>query len=147
MPLSGLRKGISLKICMLCVCVIINKHSFEPPCVWILLYICMYVYYTCTVMPSSFVVHFLFLSVARSQCSNQIMLPSLTIPDLIVCIFCICEQVLCVYILTAIPPWLSDPCNFITVLLVTWEPEQTTLLFWSVACGVTPHGLHTADRQ
>ena len=30
---------------------------------------------------------------------------------------------------TAIPPRLSDPCNFITVLLVTREPEQTTLLF------------------
>ena len=34
-----------------------------------------------------------------------------------------------------------------TVLLVTQEPEQTTLLFWSTACSVTPHGLHTADRR
>ncbi len=48
---------------------------------------------------------------------------------------------------TVIPPRLSDPCNFITVLLVTREPEQTTLLFWSAACCVTPHGLHTADRR
>ena len=48
---------------------------------------------------------------------------------------------------TTIPPRLSDPCNFITVLLVTREPEQTTLLFWSAACCVTPHGLHTADRR
>ena len=24
---------------------------------------------------------------------------------------------------------LSDSCNFITVLLVTWEPEQAALLF------------------
>ena len=41
----------------------------------------------------------------------------------------ICEQVLFVYVYTIIPPRLSDPCNFITVLLVTREPEQTTLLF------------------
>ena len=40
-----------------------------------------------------------------------------------------CEQVLFVYVYTIIPPRLSDPCNFITVLLVTREPEQTTLLF------------------
>ena len=33
------------------------------------------------------------------------------------------------YVFTIIPPRLSDPCNFITVLLVTREPEQTTLLF------------------
>ena len=33
------------------------------------------------------------------------------------------------YVFTIIPPRLSDPRNFITVLLVTWEPEQTTLLF------------------
>ena len=32
----GLTKGISLKICMLCVRVKINKCSFEPFCVWIL---------------------------------------------------------------------------------------------------------------
>ena len=51
-----------------------------------------------------------------------------------------------IYVLTAVPPRLSDSCNFITVLLVTREPEQTTLLFWSAACCVTPHGLHTADR-
>ena len=61
-------------------------------------------------------------------------------------IYYICEQVLFVYILTAIPPWLSDSCNFITVPLVTQELEQMMLLFWSVACSVTPHGLHTADR-
>ena len=35
------------------------------------------------------------------------------------------------YVLTAIPPRFSDPCNFITVLLVTRESEQTTLLFCS----------------
>ena len=40
-----------------------------------------------------------------------------------------CEQVLFVYVLTAVPPRLSDSCNFITVLLVTREPEQTTLKF------------------
>ena len=40
-----------------------------------------------------------------------------------------CEQVLFVYVYTIIQPRLSDPCNFITVLLVTREPEQTTLLF------------------
>ena len=57
-----------------------------------------------------------------------------------------CEQVIFVYVLTAIPPWLTDSCNFITVLLVTQELEQTTLLFWSAACSITPHGLHTADR-
>ena len=33
------------------------------------------------------------------------------------------------YVFTIILPWLSDPRNFITVLLVTREPEQTTLLF------------------
>ena len=33
------------------------------------------------------------------------------------------------YTFTAIPPSLSDPCNFIIVLVVTREPEQTTLLF------------------
>ena len=31
------RKGISPNICILCVRVIINKRSFEPCCVWILL--------------------------------------------------------------------------------------------------------------
>ena len=30
------QKGISLKICILCVCVKVNKHSFEPFCVLIL---------------------------------------------------------------------------------------------------------------
>ena len=58
-----------------------------------------------------------------------------------------CEQVLFVYVLMAIPPQLSDSCNFITVLLVTWEPEQTTLLFWSTVYSITPHGLHTADHD
>ena len=60
-----------------------------------------------------------------------------------------CEQVLFVYVFTIIPPRLTDPCNFITVLLVTRELEQTMLLllFWSAACCVTPHGLHTADRR
>ena len=33
------------------------------------------------------------------------------------------------YVFTITPPRLTDPCNFITVLLVTREPEQTTLLF------------------
>ena len=46
------------------------------------------------------------------------------------------------YVFTIIPPRLTDPRNFITVLL----KEQTTLLFRSAACSVTPHGLHTADR-
>ena len=59
----------------------------------------------------------------------------------------ICEQVLFVYVSTLIPPCLTDQRNFITVLIVTREPEQTTLLFWSAACGVTPHGLYTADRR
>ena len=56
------------------------------------------------------------------------------------------EQVLFVYVSTLIPPRLMDQRNFITVLIVTREPEQT-LLFRSAACGVTPHGLHTADRR
>ena len=63
-----------------------------------------------------------------------------------------CEQVLFVYVSTLIPPCLTDQCNFITVLIVTREPEQMTLLFWSAACGITPteltpHDLHTADRR
>ena len=41
--------------------------------------------------------------------------------------YLMCEQVLFVYVLTAVPPQLSDSCNFTTVLLVTREPEQTTL--------------------
>ena len=48
---------------------------------------------------------------------------------------------------TIIPPRLTDQCNFITVLIVTREPEQTMLLFWSAACGITPHGLHAANRR
>ena len=48
-----------------------------------------------------------------------------------------CEQVLFVYVFTIIPPRLTDPRNFITILLVTQEPEQMTLLFWSAACGVS----------
>ena len=40
-----------------------------------------------------------------------------------------CEQVLFLHVLTAILSRLSDSCSFITVLLVTREPEQTTLLF------------------
>ena len=35
---------------------------------------------------------------------------------------------------TIIPPCLTDPRSFITVLIVTREREQTTLLFWSTAC-------------
>ena len=42
---------------------------------------------------------------------------------------CRCEQVLFVYVFTIIPPRLTDQRNFITVLIVTREPEQTTLLF------------------
>ena len=62
-------------------------------------------------------------------------------------VFSSCEQVLFVYVYTLIPPCLTDQRNFITVLIVTREPEQTTLLFWSAACGVTLHGLYTADRR
>ena len=36
MSFCGLTNGISPKICILCVRVIINKCSFEPFCVWIL---------------------------------------------------------------------------------------------------------------
>ena len=36
MSFCGLTKGISPKMCILCVCVQINKRSFEPFCVWIL---------------------------------------------------------------------------------------------------------------
>ena len=36
MSLYGLTKGISLTNCILCVCVIIDKRSFEHFCVWIL---------------------------------------------------------------------------------------------------------------
>ena len=36
MSFCGLIKGISPKICILCVCVKINKRSFEPFCVWML---------------------------------------------------------------------------------------------------------------
>ena len=56
-----------------------------------------------------------------------------------------CVSKCSLYVFTIIPSRLSDPCNFITVLLVTREPEQTTLLFWSATCCVTPHGLHTAN--
>ena len=35
----------------------------------------------------------------------------------------------CSHIFTVIPPRLLDPCNFITVPLVTRQLEQTTLLF------------------
>ena len=35
----------------------------------------------------------------------------------------------CAHVFTGIPPRLSDPCNFITVPLVTRQLEQTTLLF------------------
>ena len=35
MSFCGLTKVISPKICILCVCVKINKHLFEPFCVWI----------------------------------------------------------------------------------------------------------------
>ena len=45
------------------------------------------------------------------------------------------------------PALLNGSMQFHYCTLVTREPEQTTLLFWSAACGVTPHGLHTADRR
>ena len=41
---------------------------------------------------------------------------------------------------TIIPPRLTDQCNFITILLVTREPEQTTLLFWSHMAFTQPTG-------
>ena len=51
----------------------------------------------------------------------------------------ICVSKCSLYVFTIIPPRLSDPRNFITVLLATREPaEQTTLLFWSAACSVKP---------
>ena len=57
-------------------------------------------------------------------------------------------QVLFVYVSTLIPSRLSDSCNFLTVLIVTRQPEQTTLLFWSAACGVTRYALrHMAFTQ
>ena len=40
-----------------------------------------------------------------------------------------CEQVLFVYVFTIILPRLTDQCNFITVLIVTREPEQTSFCF------------------
>ena len=40
-----------------------------------------------------------------------------------------CEQVLFVYVFTIIPPRLTDQRNFIIVLIVTREPEQTTFCF------------------
>ena len=43
------------------------------------------------------------------------------------------------------PAPLNGSTQFHYCTLVTREPEQTMLLFWSAACGVTPHGLHTAD--
>ena len=39
------------------------------------------------------------------------------------------EQLLFVDVFTIIPPRLTDPRNFITVLLVTREPEQTRFCF------------------
>ena len=47
---------------------------------------------------------------------------------------CLCEHVLFVRVLTVIPTRLSDSCSFITLLLVTREAEQTTLLFWETRC-------------
>ena len=38
------------------------------------------------------------------------------------------------YVFNVIPTRLPYPCNFITVLIVNQEQEQTTLLFWSNAC-------------
>ena len=43
-------------------------------------------------------------------------------------VHCRCEQVPFVRF-TIILPRLTDPRNFITALLVTQEPEETTLLF------------------
>ena len=45
------------------------------------------------------------------------------------------------------PAPLNGSMQFHYCTLVTQEQEQMMLLFWSAACGVTPHGLHTADRQ
>ena len=46
------------------------------------------------------------------------------------------------------PAPLNGSMQFHYCTLVTREPEQTTLLCLKVAaCGVTPHGLHTADRR
>ena len=68
----------------------------------------------------------------------------------------VCWEIMLIYIYM----WASALCTFYNnpaplngsmqfhyCTLVTREPEQTTLLFWSAACGVTPHGLHTADRR
>ena len=58
----------------------------------------------------------------------------------------LCEQVLFVRFYNNPAP-LNGSMQFHYCTLVTREPEQTTLLFWSAACGVTPHGLHTANRR
>ena len=57
----------------------------------------------------------------------------------------ICEQVLFVrFYSNPAPVNRSTQFHYCTV---TREPEQTTLLFWSAACSVTPRGLHTAERR
>ena len=84
-----------------------------------------------------------------------------------------CERLFCVYVFRLWTPtpqpsplffflvWASALCTFYNnpaplngsmqfhycTLVTSREPEQTTLLFWSATCGVTPHGLHTADRR
>ena len=50
----GLMKGISLKICILCVRVILNKHSCEPFWVWILIYDNLLADFT-TLLPQAFI--------------------------------------------------------------------------------------------
>jgi len=67
-----------------------------------------------------------------------------TLPPLF--FFLVWASALCTFYNNPAP--LNGSMQFHYCTLVTSrELEQTTLLFWSAACGVTPHGLHTADRR
>ena len=58
-----------------------------------------------------------------------------------------CEQVLFVYVSTIIPPRLTDPRNFIYCTDSNPGTGADDAFVLKRGCGVTPHGLHTADRR
>ena len=66
-----------------------------------------------------------FTPVTSTHCALFMQLPCMQFLHIRFLItMCYCAQVF-----TVIPPRLSDPCNFMTVPLVTRQLEQTTLLF------------------
>ena len=133
---------VGLFVLPVCVCVCARARARASICLCVCVRVCgCLVVCCCNCFPCFCWLFFLFLLfVFVSLLLVILFLLSLSLWE------SLCEQVLFVRFYNNPAP-LNGSMQFHYCTLVTREPEQTTLLFWSAACGVTPHGLHTADRR